>query len=93
MSTGPRKNGISFRRRSQRELAMAHGVAVPVSSTELARGPHSSHRVYNATMVLLYYRPRHLIAESGTQTRARPKRSRWLETGLFPAMAVNCQLP
>ncbi len=61
-------------------LAMAHGVAVPVSSTELARGPHSSHRVYNATIVLLYHRPRLMIAESGTQTRARPTRSRRLET-------------
>ena len=45
--------------------------------------------MYFATMALLYHRPGHMIAESGTPARVRPTRSRWLETALFTAMAVG----
>ena len=51
---------------------------VPVSSTEPAHSPHSSRRVYIATMVLLYHRPCNMIAESGTPALVRLTRSRWL---------------
>ena len=52
-----------------------------------------SPRVYFATMALLYHRPGHMIAESGTPARVRPTRPTWLETALFPAMAVNSPFP
>ena len=64
----------------------------------LAHTPHSSHRadsprVYSATMVLLYHRPCHMTAKSGTSALVRLTRSRWLETALFTAMAVNPHSP
>ena len=48
-----------------------------------------SPRVYFAAMVLLYHRPRRMIAEPGAPVRVRPTKSPWLETALFTAMAVN----
>ena len=68
----------------------------PVGS--LAHSPHSSHRaaspqMYITTMVLLHHRPCRMIAESGTPARARATRPAWLETALFPAMAVNPHSP
>ena len=43
-------------------------------------------------MVLLHYRPCHVIAESGTPALVRLTRSRWLETALFTAPAGNSPL-
>ena len=53
---------------------------VPGPSTEPAHSPHSSPRVYIATILLLHHRPCHMIAESGTPALVRLTRSRWLET-------------
>ena len=64
----------------------------------LAHTHHSSHRaaspqVYLATMALLNHRPYRMIAEYGTPARVGPTQSRWLETALFTAMAVNRHSP
>ncbi len=37
-----------------------------------------SPRVYFAAMVLLYHRPRRMIAEPGAPVRVRPTKSPWL---------------
>ena len=74
------------------------GCAVGGREEAQAHAPHSSHRadsprVYVAALTLLYHRPRLMITESGTPARVRPTQSRWLETALFTAMAVNPHSP
>ena len=45
---------------------------VPGPSTEPAHSPHSSRRVYIATILLLHYRPYRMTAKSGTPAPAAP---------------------
>ena len=63
---------------------------VPVSSTEPAHSPHSSHRVYIATMVLLYHRPCCTIAESGAPAPATPPGR---VAGNSPVYSHGCKSP
>ena len=58
-----------------------------------ADSPVDSSRVSFATLALQHHRPCRMTAESQTLARGRSTQSRWLETTLFTAMAVNPHSP